>query len=113
MRSVPGAVATGSQLNEHMVCQDVTRSLPLPVLTPSRQRQIKTLPAYARASDSASLLLIIHLNHLVFILGMFEGFVEKKEGCVSPAGFKSADPSAAPAAGYRPRGGSDGPRAAG
>src|ERR1051325_10110527 len=33
MESVPGAVATGSQPDENIVCQDVTRSLPLPVLT--------------------------------------------------------------------------------
>src|ERR1041385_379691 len=38
MRSVPGAVATGSQPSENIVCQDITRSLPLPVLTSSSNK---------------------------------------------------------------------------
>src|ERR1041384_2123509 len=38
MESVPGAVATGSQPSENIVCQDVTRSLPLPVLTSSSNK---------------------------------------------------------------------------
>jgi len=35
MESVPGAVATGPQLEQESSCHDVTRSLPLPVLTSS------------------------------------------------------------------------------
>ena len=34
MRSVPGAVATGSQPGQDSLEKVVTRSLPLPVLTP-------------------------------------------------------------------------------
>src|SRR6059058_1797063 len=50
MTSVPGAVATGSQPSENIVCQDVTRSLLLPVLTPSPQRL--PLPVLTRCLEN-------------------------------------------------------------
>src|ERR1700740_1398079 len=50
--SVPGAVATGSVSIQDDPCQHATRSLPLPVLTPSRRLSLpKALPVFARRNE--------------------------------------------------------------